>query len=447
MKNISLRLRVALSFGLMVLLLSNVYFFIAYKAVQGIIMEQRKKSFTRDSALIKKNVYTQHGLPVFEGALTPEMNYTFFAADGKWAGGDDFAWMNNIPKTNAAQLHYIKRPEGGWYFYDTDLYEEDKYLGFVRLFLGPNLYIDDNEERRYVSLYLYFMAASIIIALLVGVWIMGRALKNLKSITLTAVEIGKGDLTKRINWRGAKDEIGILANTLDDMADNLQKMLEWEKQFTSDVSHEIRTPVASIITNAENAEYRDDIEVYRSSIKNILAKSRQMQNLVKQLLMLAREREQAAQLNYEDINLEIVLNDIAEELREQAAPKEISVTTDIAPGLTLRADLTLFTRLMINIVSNSVKYGVSGGYIKISAIQENEFIKIKISDNGIGISEKDLPYIFQRFYRADKSRSGAGAGLGLAFAEMIVKMHHGKIFVESAPGLGSAFTLQFPNIS
>jgi signal transduction histidine kinase len=380
-----------------------------------------------------------------EATLSSGTLYALYAPDGQWSDGVSVAWIDALPKT-PGEIRYFRQPEGRWRVYDMELYLDGHYAGYARLLYEPNQFITPIDEIKYISLYLYFMLFSLVIALIGGLWIAGRALKSLKGITATAVEIGSGNLSKRINWTGSRDEIGTLANTFDNMADSLQKSFQREKQFTSDVSHEIRTPVTSIIVNAENAEYCDEIETYRTSIKNILAKGRQLQSVINQLLMLARESEQGDQLIIEEIALHIVLEDIADEARELAKEKEITVETDIAPNLTLQADLTLFTRLMINLVSNAIKYGKDGGYVKIiaHAPANSNAVQIQICDNGLGISEDDIHYIFQRFYRADKSRADGSAGLGLSFSEMITHMHNGKIWVESKLGQGSCFFIELP---
>jgi signal transduction histidine kinase len=456
MKRLSTRLRLTLWFSAMLLIIANVVFFIAYQAVESIVVTQRENSFARSAETVRTHMQIKQddrnqagrGIAGFDPtrfALTPGMACTIYSAEGNWADGLHIPWIDALPK-NTGKAWKIRQPEGNWHFYDIDLDYAGEYVGYARLFHGPKQYMNEIDEQEYILFYLYAMLSSLFIAFLGGLWIAGRALKSLKIITATAVEIGSGDLSKRINWTGGIDEIGILANTLDSMADSLQKAFAREKEFTSDVSHEIRTPLASIIASAESAEYSDDLPTYRSSVKNILTKSRQLQSMTNQLLMLSRESEQGKQLIIEEVALNIVLEDIADEVRTQAEGRNITIKTDIASHLTIPADLTLFTILMLNLVHNAVKYGKDGGYVEISALPaiEHGVVRILIRDNGIGISDEDMPHIFQRFYRADKSRSGEGAGLGLAFAQMIVNMHNGKMWVESKPGEGSRFFVELP---
>jgi signal transduction histidine kinase len=440
----------------MLLIMANVVFFIAYQAVERIVVTQRENSFASSAETVRNNIHikqddrTQAGrvAAAFDSvrfSLTPGMACTIYSSEGNRADGMHIPWVDALPK-NTGKAWKIHQPEGNWHFYDIDLYYAGEYVGYARLFHGPKQYMNAIDEQEYISFYLYAMLASLFIAFLGGLWIAGRALKSLKIITATAVEIGSGDLSKRINWTGGIDEIGILANTLDSMADSLQKAFAREKQFTSDVSHEIRTPLASIIASAEHAEYSDDLQIYRSSVENILTKSRQLQSMTNQLLMLSRESEQGRQLIIEDVALNIVLEDIADEARTRADGRNIIIKTDIASNLTIPADLTLITILVLNLVHNAVKYGKDGGYVEISAypVIERGVVRILVRDNGMGISDEDMPHIFQRFYRADKSRAGEGAGLGLAFAEMIVSMHNGKIWAESQPGEGSCFFVELP---
>jgi signal transduction histidine kinase len=302
---------------------------------------------------------------------------------------------------------------------------------------------DLSELKRMCFLVL---VSSAVPATLGGLIIGGRALKPVKEITGVAREIGAGDLSKRLTPPNNKDEVGELARAFNDMADSLEQAFAREKQFTSDVSHELRTPLAVITAHAENAEQADDIDTYRQANAAVLQKTRQLQRMTSQLLAFAREREQADSMQFEEMDLRRVFAGMADEAAEWAEEKGIAVETEVPEGLLIQADQMLLTRLFLNLLDNAVKYGREGGWVKIKAERDKTGHRavITVSDNGEGISEADLPHIFKRFYRADKARSGEGTGLGLSFAEMIVRLHCGKITVHSLPGVETRFVVELP---
>jgi signal transduction histidine kinase len=283
-----------------------------------------------------------------------------------------------------------------------------------------------------------------VLMVLGGLFIPGRALKPLKAIAGVAREIGAGDMTKRLSLLGKKDEVGELEEAFNEMADNLAETFAREKQFTSDVSHELRTPLAVITANAENAGQAEDIEVYKQANALILQKSRQLQRMISQLLIFARERDQAEAMRIEEVDLRRILADIADEASEWALEKSIAVEKELPEGLLIQADQMLLTRLFLNLLDNAVKYGREGGWVKIKAEKGKRRVVISVSDNGEGIAEADLPHIFKRFYRADKSRSSEGIGLGLSFVEMIVRFHHGNVTARSVPGVETRFVVELP---
>ena len=167
-----------------------------------------------------------------------------------------------------------------------------------------------------------------------------------------------------------------------------------------------------------------------------------MHSIIAQLLALTRGYEGKYQLSLEEINLKEMVSDVLAELTEEAAAGGITLIEQVPPRIQLSADQSLMTQLLLNLVENGIKYGKTGGTVAVSALEQDGHILLTIQDDGIGIGEKDLPHIFDRFYRADQARDRSGSGLGLSIVKWIVELHGWTIQAASEPGRGARFTIQ-----
>lgn len=291
-----------------------------------------------------------------------------------------------------------------------------------------------------------FMA---ILAALGGYLITKKAFAPIKKIYQTADSIGGGaDLSKRINLPNTGDEISDLAKIFDSMFDRLESSFQSEKQFTSDVSHELRTPIAVVKSQCEYALLEENTtETVRKSLAEIMTQTNKMARLVSQLLELARTEHQTGLLQFERVDLSELLEIVCEELTELAEKK--SITLAIKPGtkIFLDCEQTLLMRLMINLITNAIKYTLPNGHVTIGLVQTQTTIRFTVEDTGIGIAPEHLDKIFRRFYQVNAARTKedeASFGLGLALCKWIVSEHKGTLAVESQIKKGSKFTATFP---
>ena len=280
------------------------------------------------------------------------------------------------------------------------------------------------------------------------------AMRPVRKITQTAAAIGKGDLSERIEGITSKDEVGELADTFNTMLDELQLSFARERQFTSDASHELRTPVTVISACAQDAAADTDPERIRENIETISSESSRMSGIISQLLMLSRGYEGRAHFEPEEIMLKEMVDSVAEELENMADARNIRLHNEVPEDIRVNADQSLMTQLFVNLISNAVKYGKDekdekdekdGGNVWIQASDTGATVRIAVKDDGIGISAEDRKHVFERFYRADKARDRSGSGLGLAIVKWIVDMHGGTVSVQSEEGKGSLFILELPN--
>ena len=268
------------------------------------------------------------------------------------------------------------------------------------------------------------------------------ALRPIDHITETAVSLGAGNLSRRITGIESRDEVGRLAGAFNGMLARLEGSFQREKQFTSDASHELRTPVSVIMAYAENLAAHAPDQETKAQAAAILTESRRMHSIIAQLLALTRGYEGKYRLERENIFLRDMVSDVLAELTEEAAANEIDLVEQVPPRIQLSADQSLMTQLLLNLVENGIKYGKKGGTVAVSALEQDGHILLTIQDDGIGIGEKDLPHIFDRFYRADQARDRSGSGLGLSIVKWIVELHGWTIQVVSEPGKGTRFTIQ-----
>lgn len=255
---------------------------------------------------------------------------------------------------------------------------------------------------------------------------------------------GGGDLSRRLALPERGDEIHKLAATFDRMFARLEDSFTTEKQFTSDASHELRTPVAVIMGQCEYLETEErTADEYANGISVIKRQAEKMSRLINQLLSLTRLEGGAARAVFEHADLSELAEVVCREFF--AARDKTSLRTETGSDIYADVDIALMARLLENLLENSCKYGREGGTTTVSLKKDGSFIKLTVADDGIGISAEDMPKIWQRFYQADSSRGAdGGMGLGLSLVKRIAELHGGRVSAESEPGKGSTFTVIIP---
>jgi heavy metal sensor kinase len=304
---------------------------------------------------------------------------------------------------------------------------------------------DVMESLREYSLYL---ALLIMVALLVttaaGYWISRRALAPVEQIRKEAEAIDPADLTTRLRVPRSDDELARLARTLNAMLSRIEAGFRSIERFTADASHELRAPLALIMTAGEvslrRERTRDDLA---EVLRKIVREARHMSKLVENLLDLARGDARKRHTELAPLDLTDMLRDLLAELTPSAAAKGLGVSAAIPDRETLvLGEGTELRRLFLILLDNAIKY-TEAGSIRLTVSADSLHVRVTVSDTGIGIEDTALPHVFDRFWRADKVRSRAegGAGLGLSLASQIVERHGGTISVESGPGRGTSFTV------
>ena len=291
------------------------------------------------------------------------------------------------------------------------------------------------------------LAVIVFLAALGSCVIIGRSLRPLRRITESAREITDGsDLSRRIQLSPGRDEVHELADTFNDMMGRLERSFDAERQFTSDASHELRTPVTVILAECEMAEKMpEDTEAVQESVTEIHKQARKMSELIGKLLAYTRLEQGTRRIDREELDLSGLVEDVCEEQRTVAA-RNIRIECETSPDVLVNGDVALLISLVQNLVTNAVKYGKDGGHVWVKVYSEGSKACVSVRDDGIGIGEEDLACIWNRFYQADRSRSdeSRGIGLGLSLAQQIARLHGGRITASSRPGEGSEFIFSMP---
>ncbi len=292
-----------------------------------------------------------------------------------------------------------------------------------------------------VNISLILLPLLVILAVLGGYLIARKALQPIKQITIAASTISHGrDLKKRIALGAGNDELHRLANTFDEMFDRLDDSFEAERQFTSDASHELRTPVSVINAQCEYIlEEPRTTEEYEEAFRVIERQSRKMTSLIEEMLSFTRLECKTENYPMQTIDLSELTKSISKDLAS-LHEKNITLHCQTEDKVMVHGNAKLLTSLLINLISNAYRYGKENGYIQIMLQTEDDMAKLSVTDNGIGIASSEQNKIFNRFYQVDASRSQVGTGLGLSMVQEIASLHHGHILVDSEPGKGSTFT-------
>ena len=355
--------------------------------------------------------------------------------------------LDNIEKLPAFSEEIKEVEEEGLRYYIYDMPVKDKRLKnlWVRGIVMPTDGLRDISRISLIAVYT--LPILVLISVLMGYMMARGALKPIESIRESALKIGSGmDLNRHIDIGEGDDELHKLVKVFNDMFDRLYNSFEKEKRFASDASHELRTPMTVIIAECEylNSIKEDEglsRNEYFEGLEVIYRQARRMNDIIKNLLDFTRIGRNFYEK--EPINISELIKGICYDMKLINTDSNISLDEEIEDEIYVYANKNLVYRMLVNIISNAYTYGKKNGHIYVSLYKDKE-VNIVIRDDGIGISDKDLSHIFERFYRAESSRTGKGTGLGLAMAMEIARWHGGDISVESKENKGSCFSIILP---
>ncbi len=312
--------------------------------------------------------------------------------------------------------------------------------------VGSSLADFDETMKKLFIIMIIGIPTSLSVIIIVGYFMAKKSLKPVDQIRKAAVKISSTNLDERIDIKGRKDELGRLAETFNAMIARLKDSFQRINQFSIDVSHELKTPLTILKGETEVVLRKErDNEEYKELLQSNLEEIDRMAQIIDDLLLLSKADSQDMKLNIGNISLRDLVADVCVNMKIFADKKDIALVIDELADVRLAGDELKLRRMLWNIMENGIKYTPQGGIVNVSSYTNNGYVCINVKDNGIGISNDDIKYIFDRFYRADRSRKReSGSGLGLSISKWIAEAHKGVIEVVSQPSKGSQFLIKLP---
>ena len=355
---------------------------------------------------------------------------------GKFPKDFDIALAFSIEDINIYQVENKK-----FLYYDTRLQDEDDWI--------RGIYPLGKVQKEIETLWNIAIALSVlflIFVVIVGYRIIKNAFKPVKQISDTALKIKRSkDFSNRIKLEDSNDdEIHKMASTFNEMLDTVEEVFIHEKQFSSDVSHELRTPITVILAQSDYAlQYSDTFEEAKESLEVINRHAKRMTNLINQIMELSK-LERQKEIEKEKINLSNIVLQLLGDYKPLLESKNLNLVYNVEKDLRIQGNKIMLERVFLNILMNAVKFTKTN--IEVSLKREDKTAVLKIRDNGIGISEENKKFIWERFFQVNDSRNkeeNKGSGLGLSMVKKIVDLHSATIDLESELEQGTCFTIKF----
>jgi len=307
----------------------------------------------------------------------------------------------------------------------------------------------DEQTAKLKGLFRLYFPITLLIVYSASWFLAGKIIAPIIKMKSLIEEVRQSKNFTKIEMVPTGREIDDLVKMVNEMLDGLQNSVEFQSRFTSDVSHEIRSPLTSLRGSVEVALRRKRTpEEYEEILKTNFSDIVRLSKITENLLFLARTDNKILELRKQRFDVNLLLHNIVERMQYNAFSSGITLREGYSDGLELYGDADLLDQAFSNLVDNAIKYTLKGGEVTIKTRKEADGIKISVSDAGIGIPQEEIPYIFDRFHRVNKEHSKklGGTGLGLAITKWIIEAHNGKVSVKSSVGAGSEFIAAFPHV-
>lgn len=415
------------------------------------VLADRVIYYDIQSTLIKELINNNRNVYYEDGIVKPNEDFRYIddgvyfqvlAEDGTLMLGESPKGTEFAETQISQRLRTIEADEGEYYILDRvnkNITKAAGYIVYNRCIVNKQ---DIASKYKFIK-YTSYASIPVFLALVLmaGIMMSRKISEPLKQMSKTAESIGKdGELSKRMEYGGKITELDVLAMTNNRMLERVENMFETQKRFSSDVAHELRTPIAVLLAQCEYAkEYANTKEEFDDAIDVIYRQTKKTNVVITQLLNLNRLESDRIVLDLEDADLDEMIRSVCDEIEFK---EKDNVRFDLSlSGVKANLDIGLMLILLQNLIQNAVKYSSLPATVKITTEYREGNIVVEVQDFGCGIREEDLPHIFDPFYRVEKSRNSEGFGLGLSLADRIARVHGGELKAASVWGEGSIFTL------
>jgi len=363
-------------------------------------------------------------------------------------------WLNiGVGKAAVEQLINENRPV----FNTISLPDRKHNIRVLYTIIGRNTILQlgqsmENYTRfieAFRKIFVTTMASLFILAAIIGWFMARRALAGVEAVTRTARQISESSLKERVPVKKYQDEIDQLAITFNQMLDRIQTLVTGIREMSDNIAHDLKSPITRIrgISEVSLSTGASEIE-YENMAASTVEECDRLLDMINTMLVISKTEAGVNKLDARELDIGAVVRDACELFRSPAEDKDLRLVCDVPGNFVISGDNRMIQRMIANLLDNAIKYTPVGGSVEVTAnTGNNDTVAIAVKDTGIGISEKDILRIFERFYRCDPSRSEAGIGLGLSFARAVARAHGGDIDVFSKPEQGSTFTVTIPGAS
>lgn len=326
-------------------------------------------------------------------------------------------------------------------------------IRIIYTMLSPEIILQIGESREdsmrlldaFRRIALFSMIVLTVLAAAIGWFMARRAVSGVEAVTRTARHISEGALEERVPVQQKGDEINLLAVTFNEMLDRIESLIKEMKEMSDNIAHDLKSPITRIRGAAEIAlstgAPREEFETMTAST---IEECDRLLEMINTMLMISRTESGVDRPPSGIVDLSNLASEACELFEPAASDKGISLTCTIGGNGAMHGDIKMLRRMIANLIDNAIKYTPAGGNVNIGLRRIASNIHLSVTDTGIGISSEDLPHIFERFYRGDRSRSEAGLGLGLSLAQAIARAHGGTITVTSTQNQGTTFSVILP---
>ncbi len=455
----TLAFRLTLWYAGIFMLTSCVAFLFFYFLITSVIRDRTDQDLLSEARTLSSILKVQ-GMKavkrqiIFEAQAAGEKKIFFrlLSLDGQEFSSSNMSYWRDIGVGKAAIEQMIggNRPV----FNTVSLPDRKHNIRLLYAIIGRNIILQlgqsmENYTRfieAFRKIFVTTMASLFVLAAIIGWFMARRALAGVAAVTRTARQISEGSLKERVPVKKYQDEIDQLAITFNQMLDRIQTLVTGIREMSDNIAHDLKSPITrirgisevSLTTGASEKEYENMAASTVEECDRLL-------DMINTMLVISKTEAGVNKLDAKDLDIGAVVRDACELFQSPAEDKDLRLVCDVPGNFSISGDNRLIQRMIANLVDNAIKYTPAGGSIEVTVNTVNhDAVAIAVKDTGIGISEKDMPRIFERFYRCDPSRSEAGIGLGLSFARAIARAHGGDMTVTGEPNRGSTFKGTLP---